>query len=68
MTENPPGHSGGDIQMRAEPDEAEGWDPENPDRQHDPPEVCTGDPADFEPGEGQTDGGELPTEIPDAEG
>jgi hypothetical protein len=54
--------------MTAESDDAVGWDPENPDRQHEPPEVCTADPVDFQPGEGETDGGELPAEIPDAEG
>jgi hypothetical protein len=53
--------------MTAEAYDAEGWDPEHPDLQHEPPLVCTEDPVDFEPGEGETDGGELPAEIPDAE-
>jgi hypothetical protein len=38
------------------------------DLQREPPLVCTEDPVDFEPGEGQTDGGELPAETPDAQG
>lgn len=45
--------------------DVEDYDPDHPDLQHEPPEVCTEDPGDFEPGEGKTEGGELPAEIPD---
>lgn len=55
-------------QMTAEAYDTEEREPEHPDRQHEPPAVVTEDPVDFEPGEGRTDGGELPAEIPDAEG
>jgi hypothetical protein len=54
--------------MTAEAYDTEEREPEHPDRQHEPPAVVTEDPVDFEPGEGRTDGGELPAEIPDAEG
>jgi hypothetical protein len=53
--------------MTAEAYDAGAYDPDHPDRQHEPPEVCTENPVDFEPGKGETDGGELPAEIPDAE-
>jgi hypothetical protein len=59
--------AGGEQQVTVEAFVAEDWDPEHPDLQHEPPLVCTEDPVDFEPGEGETDRGELPAEIPDAE-
>jgi hypothetical protein len=42
------------------------YDPSHPDLQHEPPEVCTSQPEDTEPGDGVTDGGDLPSSIPDA--
>jgi len=45
----------------------EDFDPEHPDLQHEqPPVESTDDPEDMAPGEGETDGGELPADIPDA--
>jgi hypothetical protein len=43
----------------------EDFDPDHPDFQHEPPEVCTSDPADLAPGEGEADPGDLPGTIPD---
>jgi hypothetical protein len=59
--------SGGEQHVTAEAFDVADSDPEHPDLQHEPPLVCTEDPVDFEPGEGETDRGELPAEIPDAE-
>jgi len=42
------------------------YDPDHPDYQHEPPEVCTSDRADTQPGEGSADLGDLPGTIPDA--
>ena len=42
----------------------EDFDPDHPDLQHEPPEDVTDDPADTEPGEGETPTGDLPAEIP----
>jgi hypothetical protein len=43
----------------------EDYDPDHPDLQHEPPEEVTSAADDTEEGEGETDGGDLPYQIPD---